>query len=69
MKNEKKFDKNKYNIEYKKQNYKRFVMELQPSFKEEIQNSAIDSGFSNSAEFVRACIRYCIDNHVFDDKH
>ena len=60
-----KYDKNKYNIEYKKQNYKRFVMELKPEFKAEIQKNAAALGFGNASEFVKACIRYCIDNSVF----
>ena len=54
-----KYDKNKYNIEYKKQNYKRFVMELKPEFKTEIQENAAALGFGNASEFVKACIRYC----------
>ena len=63
MENSQKYNKNKYNIEYKKQNYKRFVMELKPEFKEEIQRSAEGFGVTASA-FVTACIRYCIDNKI-----
>lgn len=58
-----KFDKNKYDIEYKKQNYKRFVMELKPEFNTLIQDYSNDIQ-TNKTAFVKACILYCIDNNI-----
>jgi len=64
MEKENKFDKNKYNIQYKKDNYKRFVMELKPDFKDLIYTYSKDIGM-NQTEFVTSCINYCIENGVF----
>lgn len=63
MKKENKFDKNKYDIQYKKDNYKRFVMELKPDFKDLINTESKSRGMKCS-EFVTNCIKYCVEHDI-----
>ena len=63
MKKENKFDKNKYDQKYIKDNYKRVVMNLRPHIVNYIDSGAKKNNLNRTA-FMTACINYCIHNNI-----
>lgn len=69
MSNKKEFDKNKYNIEYIKEKYKKPSIYFKINDYENINSYCKDFNLP-FGEYVKMCVNYCVENvHIDELKH